>query len=380
MSQRTKHTTRRLRACLAAAAIVAGLGAFAATAEAVPANFWGVVPQATPTEEQFQRLARGGVDSVRIPIVWGTVQPAKGGPFDWSGIDFIVKQAAAANLEVLPFLTGAPPWAVPTIAVPGTGGAGKAPAHLPVSGTAAAAWSSFLRGAVERYGPNGSFWAENRTVPKRPIRTWQIWNEENFKYFVARPNPAEYGRLVKLSYPAIKAADPGAKVILGGLFAKPFEATKHFNPPRAYFAKTFLEQMYKRTPGVKGKFNGFALHPYTYFYRQLPADIEEVRGVLKANHDAGKGLWITELGWSSQPPTRSDLFAKGVGGQAAQLNGAFSLLERNQAKWKLRQVFWFSVDDQRGSCNFCDGTGLFGEGFKPKKSWFSFVRFAGGTP
>ena len=62
-------------------------------------------------------------------------------------------------------------------------------------------------------------------MPKRPIRTWQIWNEENFKYFVARPNPAEYGKLVKLSYAAIKGVDPGAKMILGGLFARPNEAT-----------------------------------------------------------------------------------------------------------------------------------------------------------
>ena len=29
-------------------------------------------------------------------------------------------------------------------------------------------------------------------------------------YFVASPNPAEYGQLVKLSYSALKAADPGA--------------------------------------------------------------------------------------------------------------------------------------------------------------------------
>ena len=372
--------TRCLRACFAAGAVLAGLGAFAASAEALPSNFWGVVPQAVPTEEQAQRLKRGGVDSIRTPIVWGAVQPVNRGPLDWSGVDAVVKQAVAAELEVLPFLTGAPPWAVPTVAVPGTGGAGKAPAHLPVSGSARSAWSNFLRGAVERYGPSGSFWAENQTLPKRPIRTWQIWNEENFKYFVARPNPAEYGRLVKLSSPALRGADPGAKVILGGLFARPFEATKNFKPPRAYFATDFLEQMYKRTPGVKAKFNGIALHPYTYYYRQLPSDIEEVRSVLKKNHDASKGLWITELGWSSQPPTSHDLFAKGINGQATQLKGAFSLLTRNQAKWKVRQVFWFSVDDQLHNCNFCDGTGLFGEGFKPKKSWPAYVKFAGGTP
>ncbi len=29
-------------------------------------------------------------------------------------------------------------------------------------------------------------------------------------------------------------------------------------------------------------------------------------------------------------------------------------------KWKLQRVYWFSVDDQAGACNFCDGSGLFG--------------------
>ncbi len=34
--------------------------------------------------------------------------------------------------------------------------------------------------------------------------------------------------------------------------------------------------------------------------------------------DGGKGLWITELGWSSKPPVEANnLFAKGSQGQAA---------------------------------------------------------------
>ena len=64
------------------------------------------------------------------------------------------------------------------------------------AGAAAPVGQRFVSGAVERYGPGGSFWAEHPSLPQRPIRTWQIWNEENFKYFVAKPNPAEYGKLV----------------------------------------------------------------------------------------------------------------------------------------------------------------------------------------
>jgi Glycosyl hydrolase catalytic core len=375
------HIDRRMRAWVAALAVAAtAFGVFASVAAAVPANFWGVVPQAAPTEEQFQRLKRGGVDSVRIPISWGSVQPLRGGAPEWGSTDALVKGAVAAGLEVLPYVTGAPSWAVPAVWVPGSGQTVKAPGHLPVSGAAAGAWTTFLQQAVGRYGPNGAFWAANPGLPKRPVRSWQIWNEENFKYFVAAPNPAEYGKLVKLSYAAIKGADGSAKVILGGMFARPKGGKSKTKPKRSYFATDFLAQMYEKTAGIKSKFNGVALHPYTTRYQELTPDIEEFRSVLSENHDAAKGLWITELGWSSQKATANNSFAKGVNGQAQQLQGAFSLLKRQQAKWKIQQIYWFSVDDQVGACNFCDGSGLFGEGFLPKKSWYSYVKFAGGKP
>ena len=359
--------------------LLAGMAVATPAAQALPGTFWGIVPQATPSAEQFQRLERGGVDSVRIAIAWGGVQPEKGGPLNWSGVDALVGGAASAGIDVLPFVTGTPSWAVHNVAVPGSGGSVRAPKNLPAKGAAGAAWSSFLQLAVARYGPNGSFWAENPAVPKRPIRTWQIWNEENFKYFVVRPNPAEYGKLVKLSYTAIKSADPGAQVVLGGMFGRPKGGRSKAKPKQSYFATDFLEQMYERTPGIRGKFNGVALHPYSYHFQELALEIEELRTVMAENHDAAKGLWITELGWSSQHPTPSNLFAKGVSGQATQLKGAFKLLQSKQAKWRIQRVFWFSVDDQTGSCNFCDGSGLFGAGFTPKPAWNAYVKFAGGT-
>ena len=381
MSKPTLQTRRSARAWTAAIVVgLLGLVSFAGAAQAVPAKFWGVVPQQVPSDEQFQQLQRGGVDSMRVHIEWGGVQPARGAPLDWSGTDATVRKAANAGIELLPFLTGAPPWAVPHVFVPGTGKTSKAPAHLPASGSAAGAWANFVKGAVLRYGPNGTFWAENPIVPKRPIRAWQIWNEENFKYFVAKPNPAEYGKLVKLSSSALKSVDPGAQTILGGMFALPKGCRSQAKPKKAWCAHDFLGEMYRTTPGIKSRFQGVALHPYSYFYAELRPRIEEFREVLKANKDAGKALWITELGWSSQPPTQTNLFAKGLGGQASQLKGAFSLLSANQAKWKVKRTYWFSVDDQESSCNFCDGSGLFAQGFVPKKAWYAYVKFAGGTP
>jgi hypothetical protein len=355
-----------------------GLLAFAASAQAVPAKFWGVVPQAMPSDEHFQTLKRGGVDSIRVPVEWGGVQPTQGAPLNWTNVDITVRRAANVGIEVLPFLSGAPSWAVPHVFVPGTGKTAKAPARLPARGAAAGAWSNFLKGAVARYGPTGSFWAENPLVPKTPIRAWQIWNEENFKYFVAKPNPAEYGKLVKLSHTALRSVDPGAKAILGGMFALPKGCRKQKSN---YCAAEFLDAMYEKTPGIKSSFQGIALHPYTGKYQELAPAIEEFRAVLDEHKDSGKGLWVTELGWSSEPPDPlRNIFAKGLAGQATQLKGAFSLLKAKQAKWRIQRLYWFSVDDQQDVCNFCNGTGLFAQGFVAKRSWLAYVRFAGGTP
>ncbi len=382
MVQERKRPLGQARAWMAAIAVsVAGLAALAPSAGAVPGDFWGVSPQAIPSVEQFQRLRSGGVDSVRIPISWASVQPASGSEANFTAPDQFVAGATAAGIKVLPFVYDAPSWAVKRTVVPGSGGNVKAVKTLPVkTGAQRTAWASFLKLVVARYGPGGAFWAANPTLPESPVRTWQVWNEQNFKYFVVRPSPSDYGKLVNISYAAIKGVDRGAKLILGGMFAQPNEARLKVKPPQAYYAADFLDQLYRTTPGIKKKFVGVALHPYTTEYQRLTPDIEEFRAILKANHDAGKGLWITEIGWSSQPRAGHDGFAKGPKGQVTQLKGAFNLFVRNQVKWHLKQIYWFSVDDQPGICNFCDGTGLFGEGFAPKKSWFAYVKFAGGNP
>jgi hypothetical protein len=378
MAQKAKRPLGQARAYLAAVGIAVATLALAPQALAVPGDFWGVSPQATPSSQQFQQLRTGGVDSVRIPISWAAAQPNSGAEASFGAPDQLVAGAAAAGIDVLPFVYDAPSWAVPQARVPGPGNA-RAPKTLPVkSGAERGAWSRFLQLVVARYGPHGSFWAANPALPERPIRTWQVWNEENFKYFVVRPNPVDYGKLVNVSYTAIRSVDPGAKLILGGMFARPREAQFKRKPPQAYFATDFLDELYRTTPGIKRKFVGVALHPYTAKFQLLTPEIEEFRQVLSRNRDAGKQLWITEIGWSSERESKSDSFAKGPRGQVKQLNGAFKLFKQKAAKWKLKRIYWFSVDDQPDACNFCGGSGLFGPGFVPKKSWFAYVKFAGG--
>jgi len=114
MRQQRISPPRRARLWLAAFAVaVLGVLAAAPSALAVPGTFWGVVPQASLDVEQLQRLKAGGVDSIRVPISWGSVQSTRGAAFDWSSSDSFAAAAVAAGLEPLPFLSTAPRWAVP---------------------------------------------------------------------------------------------------------------------------------------------------------------------------------------------------------------------------------------------------------------------------
>ena len=358
---------------------IAALGLPGAAGAALPSDFWGVVANQAPSRAEAQTLERGGGESLRVPVNWAAVQPSPGAEPDWSSVDPYVRAAAEGGQSVLPFLTGAPVWAVPA---EGVGGA-RSPRTLPVQTAAQrAGWREFLRLAVFRYGPGGSFWTENPLLPARPIRVWQVWNEENYKYFVARPNPAQYGKLVVESFRDLRSADGGARIVLGGLFIRPKAGNAKPAPgriKRAWFAADFLERMYRATPGVRGKFIAVALHPYSKGYRELTPEIEEVRAALKKSRDPGRALWLTELGWSSGKPDASNghnQFEKGWQGQATELSGAFKLLQAKSASWRIKRVYWFSFTDSPGTCNFCDGSGLFTQGFVAKPAWAAYKRFA----
>ena len=66
--------------------------------------------------------------------------------------------------------------------------------------------------------PKGTFWAANPTVPKVPIRQWQIWNEQMAPWFWdSKPWAPSYVKLLKVAYRAIHKADRGAKVVAGSL-------------------------------------------------------------------------------------------------------------------------------------------------------------------
>ena len=274
----------------------------------LPADFWGVVANEAPNPEEAATLRAGGVESFRVPINWGAVQPGARRPADWSSVDPYVRAGAEAGVSVLPFLVGAPGWAVGSEGVGGGSRARSACRCRPRP--SAPPGGEFLRLAVFRYGPGGSFWAENPLLPAHPIRIWQIWNEENFKYFAARPSPSQYGKLVVDSYHDLRSADPGARIVLGGLFApaegRRLEARAGPDQARRTSPPTSSNGCTGRRPACAASSSPSPSIPTPTTTEQLTPEIEELRAALKASHDGGRAIWLTELGWSSghpAPPT-----------------------------------------------------------------------------
>jgi hypothetical protein len=335
-----------------------------AAAQAVPRGFFGIVPQTPLGDRDFARMRSGGVETIRLVASWAAIQRSPRSDYDWSSMDAAVADAARNRIGILPVLGTSPNWA--------TGNWRRMPVD---SGRQRRAWAEFVRAGVERYGPGGEFWAEHapgtpQPLPPTPIRAWQIWNEENFFYFVKPVSPGRFARLLAVTRPAIRGADPGAEIVLGGLFGSPRQ-----NPPRAMDAVDFLRQLYRKG-GVKANFDAVALHPYAADVTELRRQVEEVRAEMARHGDRRAGLYITEMGWGSAFNPRTVAFEVGPRGQARELRGAYGYLLANRNRLRLRQVDWFTWKDVPGSCNFCDSSGLFrrGESFRPKPAWRAFVQ------
>lgn len=331
-------------------------------------QFFGVAPQTTLNNRDAAYMAAARIGIVRWPFDWSSIEPEEGHGFHWGPTDRLVEVAAKHGLTIWPFLDAGPEWAAPSYRT------------LPVHSTfQLESWRSFVVAVVRRYGPQGRFWkahgpGSSDPLRSRPIRFWQIWNEANFSYFAQPVSPSDYGHLLKFTSKAIKNTAPGAKVILSGLFGRP-------RGPRAdgIPAARFLADLY-RVRGVKGAFDGIALHPYAAHVSDLRRLVRSVHAVAVRHGDGRKALVVTEMGWGSEADPKIDSFEQGTHGQVRELRRAYRFLIANRRHFHLHRVFWFTWKDIQGSCDFCDSTGLFraGPGLDPKPAWRALVKITGG--
>ena len=216
---------------------------------------------------------------IRLDFDWAQIQPDKKDSYKWDETDHIVAAAKKRGIAVLAMVGFAPTWARDPACVKDYGCAPHDPTEF----------ATFAGAVAEHY--------------KDDVGEFEIWNEPNIETFFAQgPNAIRYAHMLSLASAAIKAAVPDAKVASGGL-APAYDDGKNIAPV------TFLRQMYAAGAGTM---DAVALHPYSYpatpkqdkpwsAFTQIeggngPTDIPTIHGIMAANGNADKEVWLTEYG------------------------------------------------------------------------------------
>jgi hypothetical protein len=329
---------------IAVATVVCALLAFPATGAAakrkVPFGFFGTVisdkfgsPQVSDAalDQQMALMASSGVESVRFPVNWAATERAPGA-YDWSRTDRVVGAAARHRLSLLVNVLLTPRWASSR---PNADFSDTYPPTDPKH------YGEFMRQLVLRYGPSGSFWAANPTLPVAPVRQWQVWNEQMAPWmWRKRPWQRSYVRVLKAAYRAIHGADRGAKVVAGSIVA-------YSN----YTQWDGIRDLYKA--GAKGFFDVIAVHPFTNHPKSVRLTvartleiIRRVRARMRARGQGRLPIIVTELSWPAavgKVPRRRLLGLETTErGQAKRLKAAYRALVRSKRRLRVTQAYWYS--------------------------------------
>ena len=354
-----------------------GLGALALAddrVDEVPRSFYGIVSQSPLGETEIERMERGGIGRLRMLFSWAAIDPTPApDDYAWSALDAVVAAAARHGIEPVPFLFGTPAWVAREL-----DGHRCAPERCaffaPRGPEALRAWRRFVAAAVERYGAGGTLFAERPDLPERPAAAWQIWNEQNsVAFFRPRPDVGAYADLLRAAAAEVRAADPGAPIVLGGMFGTPFGGRAPSLP-----APRYLRRLYA-TPGLAEDFDAVAAHPYAARVHGVAEQIERLRAEMAAAGDASSELWVTEIGWSSGGG--GNPLERGRAGQARRLREAFDYLLAVREVHRIANVTWFAWRDLAGEpiCEWCAQAGLFEAAkLEPKPAWEALAGYAGG--
>jgi hypothetical protein len=348
---------RRVLILLALTALSLGSADSARASEAglVTDLTWGAT--AAEQDRTVTAIRDSGASWVRLSIQWKNIEQAVPGVYDvwWlNHVDHGVALADAAGLKVLMMVYDAPPWA--------SGSSSRTTPRSPAD------FAAFMRFVATR-------WADK-------IDAYEIWNEQNIARFWTSPNAADYTRLLQAAYPVVKAADPTATVLFGGLSTSDY---------------AYIEAAY--AAGARGSFDAMAVHPYTYCGTGSPDELRrnadgritrdsflgyrEVRASMLARGD-DKPIWITEFGWNTSTvgcdPGRG-FWQGGVSeaAQAAHLTRAYALFATEPYlgpafTYNLRNNYW-ERDANTAEARY----GLMRTDFSPKPSFEAF-RAAAGIP
>lgn len=253
-------------------ALLGACGVCAQSASIDQQSPWGVATHLGRPEQKanlgtaFSRIHEAGIHWVRDGIGLSRVM-AQPGVFDFEHYDPIVDRLEKERLQTLLILEGFD-WEVEK----------TRPDLVPLY-KHPEAWRQFVRAVVSRYHTR--------------VKVWEIWNEQDGGFWKPRPDASQYVPLLKIAYEEIKAIDPDARVMVGGLCG---------------WNVDYLRQMY--AAGAAGHFDIVAVHPYGWGPDANPqalAKMTEFRSVMASQGDARKEIWITESG---SPTFTSDITGK----------------------------------------------------------------------
>jgi hypothetical protein len=277
---------------------------------------------------ELKRMRRSGVESARFAVYWAELQPAAGGAPDYRRLDRIVTAAAKARLPLLPVVLGAPAWATLDSSRPI-----DVPQHP-------ADYAAFVSSLVKRYGAGGTFFAEHKKLPRFPIRAWQIWNEVSNSWYWDDSWRTTYPPLLRAAYDAIKAADPGARVVESGLNTG--AGGRSWDVLAALYAQLDAQ-------GLGRPFDEVAAHVYTAKVADALQVVRETRAVTERYGDGERPIRVTELAWPAargklrdENGHKREFFAATTDkGMAKRLAAGVLLLASQRRALGISGVDWF---------------------------------------
>jgi hypothetical protein len=327
----------------------------ASAKRSVPRGFYGVMwdrgatdASAVDQENQWGLMAASGVESVRVVFNWARAQPQPG-VTDFSYTDGIVGLAARHNIQLVPVVRTAPPWAKLNAFQPGS----------PPKNTSD--YSVFLTSLVKRYGPAGAFWLEHPELPKVPVRIWQIWNEPHLNIWwntdgrKASAWAGEYARLLKAAATAVRAADPGATIVLAAL---------------ADYAWDHLAKLNRFK--IRRYYDVAAINLFTARPKFVMRGVRMFRRVMRRGGASRKPVWLTESTW---PAGKGRVARPGTAwqrawyttddGMATRVRDIYKLAIKNRRRLKIGRVVWYTWSSGYADNDLFDYSGL--------------IRYAGGV-
>ncbi len=346
-----------------------------------PAGSFGVEinPRWMATQSVFARANELGVTWVRLRLrSWQAVQPTRDAEYNWAALlDFERELIGAkiANLTPIVVIQHSPHWATKTYY-----DADNQPYQTLCGAIRADRFEDFARfmqALVRRYRQppfDVRYWelgnepdVDPRLVPIDEV--YGCWGDSSDPYYGGE----HYGNMLRVVTPAIKAVDPGAQVVMGGLMLdSPNTTTAELGKP-----ENFLEGVLRT--GAGDSFDILAYHAYGYYVdRSVDGELtnnkwaESGGGVLgratflravMARYGVEKPLMLNETGLLFRSGGSFDDYLQAQGDHIVRI------LARAMAA-HIHSIFWYTLNGPGWH-----SAGLLDDNQVPRPAYFAYQHF-----